>query len=388
MKKFLALSTTALATWDTWVGCAATAPTADPAPGINVFAHLHGFSIGPVTAKVLLETQPRLYDTAKETAVKVSGVFCHTECDETAGPEFCYTYRLAGVGASWPNRAGRFNSTHSGKTSQEPTGCGQLFASRCGTTWENSTEPLSPGIPAGCAANSIVPATSQDGILRPTDTGHSRQPSRKSALVQFSTFAMSMAKNSNPASGAAPNCRVLVSTYAGLNDAETEQLNDRTKAVTACDGGGSRREIRSVTTSGAQGSTNGRVPTHVRPPPNPISFGNLFATTVTPSAPWLGGVFGLRLTHGRRPSLSSALAMGANISATLAGHAVARRPLPGLGLGMRFFRVATGLNSVPATFPSSAVESGHSTSSAAVYLTSSEPLQPPSCAGRHNPHPM
>lgn len=310
MTKFLALSTTALATRDTWVGCAVTAQTAAPTPGLNVLAHVHGFSIGPVTARVLLEAQAGLSATAKETAVKVGGVFGDTECDETAGPDFCYTYRLAGVGASWPNQAGRFRSTHSGKTSQEPTRCGQLLTRHYETIWENSTDSLSHGIPAGRAANSIVLATTQDGILRPTDTGQSWQPNRKPPLVQVTTFAMSTLQNPNPASGDAPNCRVHVSTYAGLNDAEIGQVNDRTKAVTACDGGGGRRKIQAASTRSAQVSPNGRIPTHVLPPPNPMSFGNLFATTVTPSIPRFGVVFGLRWTRCRIPSLSSAAGSG------------------------------------------------------------------------------
>ncbi len=310
MKKFLALSTTALATRDTWVGCSATAPTAAPTPGLNVLAHVHGFSIGPVTARVLLEAQAGLYATAKETAVKVGGVFGHTECDETASPDFCYTYRLAGVGASWPNQAGRFRSTHSGKTSQEPTRCAHLLTRHYETIWENSTDSLSHGIPAGRPANAIVLATTQDGILRPTDTGQSWQPNRKPPLVQVTTFAMSTLQNPNPASGNAPNSRVHVSTYAGLNDAETGQVNDRTKAVTACDGGGGRRKIQAASTRSAQVSPNGRIPTHVLPHPNPMSFGNLFATTVTPSTPWFGVVFSLRWTRCRIPSLSSAAGNG------------------------------------------------------------------------------
>lgn len=310
MKKFLALSTTALATRDTWVSSAATAPTADSTPGLNVLAHVHGFSIGPVTAKVLLETQAGLSDTAKETAVKVGGVFGHTECAETAGPDFCYTDGLVGVGASWPNQAGRFRSTHAGKTSQEPTRCCQLLTSHYETIWENSTESLSHGMPAGRAANSIVLATAQDGILRPTDTGQNWQPNRKPTLVQFTTFTMSMVQNPTPASGDVPNRRVHVSTYAGLNDAETGKVNDRTEAVTACDGGGCRRKTRAASTSIAQVSPNGRIPTHVLPPPNPMSFGNRFATTVTPSTPWFGVVFGLRWTRCRSPSLSSAAGNG------------------------------------------------------------------------------
>lgn len=257
-------------------GCTATAPTVDPTPAPNALEHVHGISVDPVTTKILLATHDGLYDATKKNTVKVSDTIDLMGFTATADPEVFYASGHPGEGSSLPNPVGLIRSTNAGKTWQElslggqsdfhaltASGGdlvafdGQLRTSHDGTTWDASAETFTPTVLAGSPANTIVLATTQEGLLRSTDAGKTWQPVPKSPIIQFAAFSTSLDKAPTQAVGVAPDGRVHVSTDAGLNWTATGQIKGQVEAITAHEGEDGKPRIWAATTNGVQVSTDG-----------------------------------------------------------------------------------------------------------------------------------
>ncbi|NOJ60925.1 exo-alpha-sialidase [Arthrobacter sp. 260] len=178
--------------------------------------------------RVLLATHDGLFDVSESPAIQI-GPTIDLMGFTTAGNGEFYASGHPGPGSDLPNPVGLIRSTDQGQTWQPLSRQGesdfhalaatdggivgfdgQLRISADGTTWESVDEQLPAFNLAATPRDSIVLATTEDGLQRSTDNGATW------AAVPSAPLLMLTALSEGKAAGITPEGRIYTSSDAGL----------------------------------------------------------------------------------------------------------------------------------------------------------------------------
>lgn len=203
--------------------------------------HIHGMSVN--SNRVLLATHDGLFDVSESPAIQI-GPTIDLMGFTTAGNGEFYASGHPGPGSDLPNPVGLIRSTDQGQTWQPLARQGesdfhalaatdggivgfdgQLRISADGTTWESVDEQLPAFNLAATPRDSIVLATTEDGLQRSTDNGATW------AAVPSAPLLMLTALSEGKAAGITPEGRIYTSSDAGLTWVEQGAVPGEAAAI-------------------------------------------------------------------------------------------------------------------------------------------------------------
>ncbi|WP_024476708.1 F510_1955 family glycosylhydrolase [Arthrobacter sp. CAL618] len=205
--------------------------------------HIHGMSVDPGSNRVLLATHDGLFDVSESPAIQI-GPTIDLMGFTTAGNGEFYASGHPGPGTDLPDPVGLIRSTDQGKTWQ-PLSLqgesdfhalaatdggivgfdGQLRISADGTTWESVDEQLPAFNLAATPRDSIVLATTEEGLQRSTDDGETW------VAVAGAPLLMLTALSEGKAVGVTPDGRIHTSVDAGLTWVEQGTVPGEAAAI-------------------------------------------------------------------------------------------------------------------------------------------------------------
>lgn len=270
----VALAATALAL----SGCSAPAPHPDSssqgAAAESPYSHVHGISVDPATKTILIATHDGLYDATATTPVKLSETI-DLMGFATATGSVLYASGHPGKGSTLPEPVGLIKSIDNGKSWEQLSRQGEsdfhaltatasglvgfegkLLITADGVTWMKASTQFQPAVLAGNPTSDVVLATTQQGLLRSTDSGTSWAPVPAAPLMQFISFAGAGGQVAAIMAGIAPDGTVYVSVDAGLSWAKTGSIIGEVETITALETSPGKPTIWAATTSGVMVSTD------------------------------------------------------------------------------------------------------------------------------------
>ncbi|WP_104091731.1 F510_1955 family glycosylhydrolase [Arthrobacter sp. GMC3] len=268
-----ALAATALAL----SGCASPAPesasTSSGATAESPYSHVHGISVDPGTKTILIATHDGLYDVTAQTPVKLSETI-DLMGFSTKG-SVLYGSGHPGKGSTLPEPVGLIKSVDNGKSWEQLSRQGEsdfhaltttasglvgfegkLLTTSDGVTWQEVGTQFQPAVLAGTPTSDVVLATTQQGLLRSTDSGKSWSPVPQAPLMQFISFAGAGENMATTMAGIAPDGAVYVSADAGLSWAKTGAISGEVETITALETSPGKPTIWVATTAGVVVSTD------------------------------------------------------------------------------------------------------------------------------------
>lgn len=185
-------------------------------------------SVDPATNQVLLATHDGLFNISASPITKIGPTIDLMGFTTTANGDF-YASGHPGQGSDLPDPVGLIQSTDGGQTWQSLSRQGesdfhalaathsvivgydgQLRTSKDGTSWETVEEPAPAFNLAATPRDSVVLATTEEGLQRSTDDG------RSWATVPGAPLLMFTALSEGQAAGITPEGVVHTSSNAGL----------------------------------------------------------------------------------------------------------------------------------------------------------------------------
>ncbi|WP_334683371.1 F510_1955 family glycosylhydrolase [Arthrobacter sp. CAN_A212] len=205
--------------------------------------HVHGMSVNPDTNQVLLATHDGLFDISESPAIQI-GPTIDLMGFTTAGNGDLYASGHPGSGTNLPDPVGLIRSTDRGRT-WEPLSRqgesdfhalaitdggivgfdGQLQTSAEGTLWQPVAEQIPVFNLAASPRDSVVLATTEEGLQRSTDGGVTWAAVPEAPLLMFT--ALSEGK----AAGITPEGQIHTSADAGLTWVEQGSAPGEAAAV-------------------------------------------------------------------------------------------------------------------------------------------------------------
>ncbi|MHA7294100.1 F510_1955 family glycosylhydrolase [Arthrobacter sp. HLT1-21] len=189
---------------------------------------MHGMSVDPDTNRVLLATHDGLFDVSESPAIQI-GPTIDLMGFTPAGNGELYASGHPGPGTDLPNPVGLIRSTDQGQTWQPLSRQGesdfhalaatdggivgfdgQLRISADGTSWEAADEQIPAFNLAATSRDSVVLATTEEGLQRSTDDGETW------AAVPSAPLLMLTALSGGEAAGVTVEGQIHTSSDAGL----------------------------------------------------------------------------------------------------------------------------------------------------------------------------
>lgn len=229
-------------------GCSAAGPeavSAEHAPDADGYptAHIHGMSVDPATNRVLLATHDGLYDVSASSVTKI-GPTIDLMGFTTASDGTFYASGHPGPGVDLPDPIGLITSTDHGRTwdplsrqgesdfhalAATEAGVvgydGELLVSAEGAEWEPADAGFAPYQLAGTPRDSIVLATTEEGLQRSTDDGATW------SAVPDAPLLMLTALSEGKAAGITPQGLIYTSGDAGLTWKEQGTVPGQAAAI-------------------------------------------------------------------------------------------------------------------------------------------------------------
>lgn len=190
--------------------------------------HVHGMSVDPGTGRVFLATHDGLFDVSESPAVKIGPTIDLMGFASAGDGEF-YASGHPGPGSDLQDPVGLIRSTDEGHTWQPLSRQGesdfhalastdggivgfdgQLQVSSDGTTWESVAEQIPVFNLAATPQDSVVLATTEDGLQRSTDNGETWN------AVPGAPLLIVTALSEEAAAGITPEGQVYTSQDAGV----------------------------------------------------------------------------------------------------------------------------------------------------------------------------
>nr|WP_237742156.1 exo-alpha-sialidase [Arthrobacter sp. CAL618] len=221
---------------------AATAAPSASAEGYPT-GHVHGMSVDPGTDRVFLATHDGLFDVSESPAIKIGPTIDLMGFTSAGEGEF-YASGHPGPGSDLPDPVGLIRSTDEGRTWQPLSRQGesdfhalastdngivgfdgQLQVSSDGTTWESVAEQIPVFNLAATPQDSIVLATTEDGLQRSTDNGETWNAVPGAPLLMFTALS------EGAAAGITPEGQIYTSRDAGLTWVEQGTIPGQAAAI-------------------------------------------------------------------------------------------------------------------------------------------------------------
>lgn len=235
----------------------------------DALGHVHGMTADPDTGRILLATHNGLFDVSAQPAEKL-GPAIDLMGFSAAAPGQYYASGHPGAGSGLPDPVGLIRSDDGGKTwtalsrqgesdfhalTVTQDGIigydGQLRRSEDGQDWATVQTRMQPVALAGSRENTVVLATTEEGVQRSADGGATWSLPPDSPLLLFTAFA-----DATTAVGVAPNNTVHISRDAGLTWRQTGEVSAPAAAITAANDDG-QLQIWVATDNGVERSADG-----------------------------------------------------------------------------------------------------------------------------------
>ncbi|WP_299169858.1 F510_1955 family glycosylhydrolase [uncultured Arthrobacter sp.] len=207
--------------------------------------HIHGMSVDRATNQVLLATHDGLFNVSTSPITKIGPTIDLMGFTTTANGDF-YASGHPGQGTDLPDPVGLIRSADAGQTWQPlsrqgesdfhalaatDSGIvgydGQLRISEDGTSWKPVEEAVQPFNLAATPRDSIVLATTEEGLHRSTDHGQTWVAVPGAPLLMFTALSEGQAV------GITPEGQIYTSSDAGLTWAEQGTVSGQPVAVAA-----------------------------------------------------------------------------------------------------------------------------------------------------------
>ncbi|GAB3548581.1 hypothetical protein GCM10027404_12700 [Arthrobacter tumbae] len=212
-------------------GCASAGPAESAPAGAPDYpsAHIHGMSVDPGTNRVLLATHDGLFDVSASPAAQI-GPTIDLMGFTAAAPDEFYASGHPGPGSGLPDPVGLIRSTDGGRTWQ-PLSLqgesdfhalaatdggivgfdGELQVTGDGTDWQAAVDQFPVHHLAGSPRDSIVLATTEDGLQRSADGGATWVTVGDAPLLVFTALS------EEKAAGISPDGVIYTSSDGGVS---------------------------------------------------------------------------------------------------------------------------------------------------------------------------
>lgn len=221
-----------------------TAPSAE-----SSFAHVHGMAVDPETEQLLVATHNGLF-TVEKGSVEQVGPVNDLMGFAVGGEGSYYASGHPGPGSDLPNPVGLIESKDGGKTWQELSRQGEsdfhamafseagvigfdgaLRISADGQEWTEAGDQIKPANLAALPDSQVVLGTTEEGVQRSEDGGHTWTLPKDAPVLLMTAFA-----DADTAVGVAPDGKVHISRDAGLSWEATGGTATEPGAITAAPG--------------------------------------------------------------------------------------------------------------------------------------------------------
>lgn len=249
-------------------GCSAGAEGQDEPQTASVesaFEHVHGLNVDPETGQLLVATHNGLFSTLDDGSFEQIGPVMDLMGFAAGGEGRYYASGHPGPDVDLPNPMGLIESNDGGKTWQQLSRQGEsdfhamtvseegiigfdgaLRISADGQKWTEVPDQIKPANLAALPDSQLVLGTTEEGVRRSEDGGHTWTLPENAPVLLMTAFA-----DEETAVGVSPDGKVYISRDAGLSWEATGGTAAEPGAIAAATGGGETR-IWVATSEGLQ----------------------------------------------------------------------------------------------------------------------------------------